>query len=964
MSHQDALFPIVKDDITFDALLAQAKTVIEQQSGQCWSNTSENDPGITLLEACCYGASDLAYRHTLPLRDLLTPKPEDQTSGDGIFPQEFGPQQTLTCGPITAEDYRRALLDLHSSDTVNETNKGYFFFNDAQLIREPENQRYQYWYDKQKREYSFKNSGSDSQLTLRGNYWLYLLPSRDTETNKTLAEERLKTFLKDNRNLGEFISKIIWLQPTDLPLQIDIELEDNVIDFADIFAQVYMTAEQMVLPKPERYTTQAMKDQGYHHEEIFAGPYLHHGWIPTLPQAKDYTGDTVLNLSHLVNRLLAIKGIQSVTRLALAHHDKTITPLSDDNWSWEIAQGYYPKLWGNDPLALITSANSPLTIIAKGSVKISVSKQQVEDKIIEKPLINTQSELLNWGKYRKILDYYPVSNKLPACYGLQTYARNQQQIQLHQFMLPFEQMLANGCAELALLPKLLAFKQRGETVYGAQWPFKADTVSQQAHQNIETDLIEKLNNDSQIHYDKGNNKDKNYAKELTILDYLLGYFGTHRAARPLTLNTLDFLNTQRGYLAQQPELTYQRNNIRIDKVSALQKRIAARLGLGGECFSKTPNLDGLPFYLIEHRQLLPIKPNTKFDDKQKPDDLKVIEESSGSKNHQLIITQQGIAGRLLQGQVINLIIIEGDREFILRSQMITEVTGDTFSLSTRNSSDLERNLDRIKLAFNNGNLRWQNSPVWLEDMDYQLVYADETYKNATDDQRWITSSAQSPFPAMIEIGDEITLKYVITPSGPASKISPRTALAEPPEYELKARVVKFNRIQGKILIKRNQDSPNKNFPKEAEAWRYRWYFSSEKYALADRFSFVVSVVVNRQLIENDKVDPYKLESWVKTEILAEFPAHISMIIHWLSPEHFKDFASTYKRWQNNDAPLGDEAYHILETLTLGRLPSDATGIGNMRIATKQQRTEVIGESGTQWNATVITSNQLLYVPKP
>ncbi len=515
-----------------------------------------------------------------------------------------------------------------------------------------------------------------------------------------------------------------------------------------------------------------------------------------------------------------------------------------------------------------------------------------------------------------------------------------------------------------LILKILYMKQRGETVYGAQWPFKADTVSQQAHQNIEANLIEKLNNDSQIHYDKGNNKDKNYAKELTILDYLLGYFGTHRAARPLTLNTLDFLNTQRGYLAQQPELTYQRNNIRIDKVSALQKRIAARLGLGGECFSKTPNLDGLPFYLIEHRQLLPIKPDTKFDNKQKPDDLKIIEENSGSKNHQLIITQQGIAGRLLQGQVINLIIIEGDREFILRSQMITEVTGDTFSLSTRNSSDLERNLDRIRQKFNDGNLRWQNSPVWLEDMDYQLVYADETYKNATEDQRWITSSAQSPFPAMIEENDEITLKYVITPSDPDLKISPLTVLAEPPEYELKARVVKFDRIQGKILIKRNQNSPNKNFPKEAEAWRYRWYFSSEKYALADRFSFVVSVVVNRQLIENDKVDPYKLESWVKTEILAEFPAHISMIIHWLSPEHFKDFASTYKRWQNNDAPLGDEAYHILETLTLGRLPSDATGIGNMRIATKQQRTEVIGESGDQWNAAVITSNQLLYVPSP
>ncbi|WP_118985788.1 hypothetical protein [Photorhabdus sp. CRCIA-P01] len=965
MSHQDALFPIVKDDITFDALLTQAKTVIEQQSGQCWSNTSESDPGITLLEACCYGASDLAYRHTLPLRDLLTPRPEDQTLGDGIFPQEFGPQQTLTCGPITAEDYRRALLDLHSSDTINDTNEGYFFFNDVQLICEPENERYEYWYNKQKREYRFKNSGSDSQLALRGNYWLYLLPNRETETNKTLAKKRLKTFLKDNRNLGESVSHIIWLQPTDLPLQIDIELEENVIDFADIFAQVYMTAEQMVLAKPERYTTQVMKDQGYHHEEIFSGPYLHHGWIPTLPQAKNYTGATVLNLSHLVNRLLAIKGIQRVTRLALAHHDKTITQLSDDNWSWKITQGYYPRLWGNDPLALITSANSPLTIIAKGGVKIAVAKQDVEKQLITEPLINTQPELLHWGKYRKVLDYYPVSNKLPACYGLQTSKPTPQQMQLHQFMLPFEQMLANGCAELALLPKLLAFKQRGETVHGVQWPFKTGTVSHSVHQQIIPKLTAKLSHDSQIYINDQIQK-SNYIKEATILNHLLGYFGAQLAARPLTSNSLlgfqDFLSTQQGYLAQQPELIYQRNNIRIDKVSALQKRIAARLGLGGECFSDTPDLAHLPFYLIEHRQLLPIKPDAKFDDKHKPDDLKIIEENSGSNNHQLIITQQGIAGRLLQGQVINLIIIEGDREFILRSQMITEVSGDSFSLNTRNSSDLERNLDRIRLKFNDGNLRWQNSPVWLEDMDYQLVYADATYQNTTENERWITSNAQSPFPAMIEENDEITLKYVITPSEPALKISPRTVLAEPPEYELKARVVKFDRIQGKILIKRNQDSPNKNFPKEAEAWRYRWYFSSEKYALADRFSFVVSVIVNRQLIENDKVDPYKLESWVKTEILAEFPAHISMIIHWLSPEHFKDFASSYKRWQNNDAPLGDEAYHILETLTLGRLPSDATGIGNMRIATKQQRIEVIGKSGDQWNEEVIKSDQLLYVP--
>ncbi|KMW74482.1 hypothetical protein TI10_01460 [Photorhabdus luminescens subsp. luminescens] len=959
MCHQDALFPIVKDDIAFDTLLAQAKAVIEQQSGQCWSDMSENDPGITLLEACCYGASDLAYRHSLPLKDLLTPKPEEQTAGDGIFPQEFGPQQMLTCGPITLADYRRALLDLHSNDTV----EGYFLFNDVLLICEPNDQRYIYWYSKKKREYSFMQipDSESEKLTLRGNYWLYLLPGRETQIDNKLAQEKLNIFLKNNRNLGEWVSRVIWLKPVDLPLKMDIQLDNDVKDIADVFAQIYMTAEQTVLEKPLRYTTEAMKEMGYSNEEIFDGPYLHHGWIPNLPPVKDYNCVMELNLSHLVNRLLAIKGVQSVIRLELdknKYDASIISPLPGDNWSWKIAKGYYPRLWGEDPLALITSPDSPLTIIAKGGVKVMASSEEIKKKLITEPLLNIQPELLDWGKHRKVRDYYPVSNKLPACYGLQTNKHHLQQVQLHQFMLPFEQMLANRCAELALLPKLLAFKQRGNAVYGVQWPFKVNTVSQNIHQEIMPDLIGKLNDDAQIDHDPGIHE-RNYVKELAILEYLLGYFGAHRAARPFILNRRDFLSTQRGYLAQQPELTYHRNNIRIDKVSALQKRIAARLGLGRKCFSEPPDLADLPFYLIEHRRLLPVKPDKAFNSEQIPDNLE-IKNHPDVKSHHLIITQQSVAGRLLHGQMINL-IIKGENGFILRGQVITEITEKSFYLDTRNSVALEYNLDRVQQAFTDKKLVWQNSPVWLEDMDYQLVYADEIHQNNKEnDELWITSSPQSPFPAMIKEGDEITLKYKITPYElPKKNLASADAISD---YELKARIVEFNHIEGRIKLKKIVDQKN-DFPIESEAWRYRWYFSGAEYAHTDRFSFVVSVVINRQLIENNKVDPNKLESWVKTEILAEFPAHVSMIIHWLPLDHFENFASTYKRWQNNGAALGDEAYHILEMLTLGRLPSALTGTGNMRIATKEQRTEVIGESETEWHYEFIESNQLLYIPK-
>ncbi|QXF33834.1 hypothetical protein CE143_12290 [Photorhabdus luminescens] len=999
MNNQDRLFPIIKDDIAFDILLTQAKTVIEQQSGQCWNDMGENDPGITLLEACCYGASDLAYRHSLPLKDLLTPKQEEQTSRDGIFPKEFGPQQILTCGPITEEDYRRALLDLHSNDKRD----GYFFFDDVQLIHEPKNQRYTYWYNKQERQYSFikkqHSSSSQLKLTLRGNYWLYLLPSRETEKiqdNRIQAQKKLDDFLRDNRNLGESISKIIWLEPIDLPLKIDIQLDDDVKDITDIFTKVYTAAEQMVVEKPRRYTTQAMREMGYSSEEIFNGPYLRHGWIPQLPSNEDYTKPKELNLSPLVNQLLRIKGIKKVTQFTLDKDNERISKLPNDNWSWTIDQGFYPRLWGNDPLQSITSSNSPLTITAKGGVKIVVSKQDVKEKLIAEPLIETQPELLDWGKYRKVLDYYPVSNKLPACYGLQT--NTQQQVQLHQFMLPFEQTLANHCADLALLPKLLAFKQRGNTVRGTQWPFKENTVAQNknTHQNIKSHLINQMNNEAEI-----NNNDKNYTKELAMLDYLLQYFGAQCATPLLSQNSNsqeDFLSTQREYLSQQPGLAYQRNNIRIDKVSALQKRIAARLGLGGECFKETPELDKLPFYLIEHRQLLPIKPNEKFNNDQTPDNLEI-------KNDQVMITQTDTAGHLMQGQVINLEFREDYNVFKFLNLMITEVTGDTFTINTNNNNDLKNNLDKLQNAFKQLNsLHWRNSSVWIEDMDYQLVYDSEENQEETENKRWITLNDQNPFPAMIEKNDEITIRtksdyelttqivqldsannrillrkdvnsknefpsreyishhclsytkydygygeertYKLISADTTSNENERwiTIRKQPddspydsfpfdmfqaddeiilkldPDYELKTQVKEFDRIEKRILVEKNIDQIN-NFPSESNASHSYWYFSGERYIQSDQFSFVVSIVLNRERIKSGTTDFYKLESWVKTEILAELPAHISLVIHWLSSEEFEKFASTYKLWQNNGAPLGDHAYRILETLTLGKKPS-------------------------------------------
>ncbi|MDE9465878.1 hypothetical protein [Xenorhabdus bovienii] len=1231
MSNQDALFHRVKDDIHFDTLLEQAHQVVEQQAGKLWSDTAEHDPGITLLEGLSYGVSDLAYRHTLPLTDLLTPAPDEQKGG--IFPAEFGPHNTLTCGPVTIDDYRKALLDLHSSDWPEKDSlrdEEDFLFRNVQLVREPTENRYTYWYDATKREYSFVKREGATEFTLRGNYWLYLEPTRQTQENLVTATRQLNDFLTKNRNIGESVSQIIWSKPVDFPLSLEIELADDVQDIAGIFAAVYSTAEQYLMPEAQRYRTETLQNAGMSNDEIFEGPRLEHGWIPELPAARDYTERLTLNLSRLVNKLLEIKGIQNVNRLSLDDSfDKTLIKSDKgEAWSWSIKKGYYPRLWGENPLGTLAKKNGgPLRVIAKGGISVSVSEEQIQSRLPRQSLIQNKPVVLAYGQHRNVGRYHPVSDTLPSCYGLQldlqldlTESEHAQRLlSLHQFMLPFEQLLACGCQQIAMLPQLLAFQRKGYEVWGDQWPFKSGSVNDDAHKNYAPALkllLKKIANDSD--------------HELDIVNYLLGYFGTQRAPHTFTTPIEDFRAVQQGYLAQQPTLTYHRANIRIDQVSSLQKRIAARMGLGGELFKSKPDLSKLPFYLVEHRALLPIKPNeeqtpdsveidkgrlvieqagidgklkqgqridlilfkkekerdirfmirgqrvtiiekdkfwldlnnlqlkqnqswikesvtekkltwqssqfdfdkeqmpdsvkmdkdrfrlvieqagidsylregqlidlilpeterrreyrpvirgqkvteiekdkfwldlnksevlkynvtrvveahqteplfwqnSQFDKEQMPDSAKMeksklvieqagidnklregqlidlilfekvgeieyrfmirgqkvtttaedkiwldVDNNSQLKDHlesaekkqftwqnsefakeqmpelvtqekgsqagqlYLVIKQAGIGINLKQGQVIDLILYEGEQQenrLTMRGQMVSTIEGDKIWLDVGNSAQLEHNLERVMAAASAKQLFWQNSEVWMEDMNYRLAY-DSDQSLLLKNQKRLTRTAQTPFPAMIAVGNEITL----------TKVSLEQASSDESE-KLHAKVVSFDRIKGTLIIDSQDFS---KFPKPEEAWQYSWHFSGKEYEKTDHFSFVISIVVNRDLIEKlPNVDPYKLEEWVKETILTEFPAHISMIIHWMDQDTFSNFGHTYQHWQNNGAPLGDAAYSILESLTLGKLPSSLKGIGTMRIATPKQSKEMVDE----WDIKKIIQDELFYIPK-
>lgn len=932
MSVTDSILPFVRDEIYFDCLSEQAQQTLAEYAGESWSDTAEHDPGVTLLEALGYGIADLAYRQTLPLTDLLTPPPSQQT-GEGIFPVAFGPHQALTCGPVSEDDYRRALLDLHSSDTEN----GYFLFHNVQLVCEPEADRYQYWYNTRKREYSFTEPSPEDEpvmMTLRGNYQLYLVPSRETQADPTEAMALLDSFLLNNRNLGEAVSRIIWLTPEAVMVNAVIELQDDIgqgSNIAAILADVYRVTDAFITPPVQRYSTEQLLVQGVSREEIYQGPWLENGWIPRLPPAMDGTVPAVLNLSGLVNALLSIEGIRAVRSLGTDQNN----PASP--WQWiASAPGCYPCLWGDEPLSELTTGGR-VRLLAGGDVEMTATADDIAAELESLPPVRNQPEVLPYGRWRDPGRYYPATARIPPCYNALTPATTQAQIQLHQFLLSAEQLLANGCGQQALLPDLLAFQRQGDVVWGQQWPFADGSVADQVHQDYRNALQDVLQQGS---HDR--------EQELRLVGFLLGYFNSQLAPEIFLQSPDAFLASQQGYLSRHTELTCHRANIRTDRLSPLHRRIAARLGLGGsEVFDDDTPLDTLPFYLIEHRALLPVEPHPDYNMLQTP--VQASQETLEGQDFLTLTLDTGNVGDLLLGQLIDVTLMQPGGDFTVRGLMIKRINpaANSFSVDIATNKQLQRNLEAI-LSSAPDQLGWQNSPVWLEDMNYPLVYAEDQSHLGEHEKRL----ACTPFPVMATVGDTLVMETRNVVFSSDEMVSTRA------DSPVTLTITAIDRIKNTLVVSMDSGSP---FPSDDQSRWYFWYFSSNGYASTDRFSLMVSLVFNQSLLLGLESDPYATEAWVKETILSEIPSHIGMLFHWMPPAKFEEFGLTYRQWREGGSSLGDKSYDLLSMLALGQLPDGLGGIGSMYIATVAQREAVVGD-GSEWNSDVIVQDQLFYVP--
>lgn len=1004
VSHDD-----MEEPIEFETLWEAAQDAIQLYAGERWTQRGEHDPGVTLLEALTFNVADLSFRQSFPLTDLLTPRastaphqaawdPEAlsfttqrRDASQGIFAAEFGPETALTCGPVTCEDYRRAILDLVVKDSDFER----YCFRDVQVFREDDpklesivqDSRYYYRYDNIPPTGTWPNEQNNAfrfvvrpakrvlpdYIAVSGGYvlWLALAPG----VEEPQAKPVLAKFLHTNQNLCEAFNQIVFMKDTFVNFYLTIDLEDDVVDFAALLAQIYLAFSTVLLSPVKRRSAEArLKDEGI--ENVFAGPRLEHGWIEELaPTATSWLAQSVLKFEPLRIALEAVRGVNQVAQMG------TKKPFVQDEVSFEVAKQTRPVPWG----ILVHGRVSTAKTLAKKLCKYVVLRKRgrpinlrgLEEQVtialsaLTDPFVAPVKEAIShiaYGEYREPGAYAGTATLLPALYGTQVDAielRTDAQ-KLLRFLLPFDQCLADEMDLLRKLPWLLSFDRRDPRarVIGASWPpFEPGSLPQE---QIEQALGKVAVNNLKDYVTNGAQAQN---QELTLLDYLLRFFGEARTQRVAVGATVagsasgnvsgqaeEFLKVQQGYLRMIPTLAQKRASIQIGEISALQRRLAARLGVGAAFFDASPDFSNLPFYVLEHRQLLPVAPPDKLlQQGWKPvlSAVTVVGKVINQAGFLLLSLEDGL--QLQSGQLIelrssrsfkpiiaNVIHQTWEKTSELPSLVQASCHGDIQTLlktfagnknATIVSIDLAQHdrlrwsaealVDDILSKDNNKNLwSWRTGVVWLKRVIHPLSFVGSVWPQAGKTAE-LDVSPSFPLEWRTRVRGNITLRdkrnWLILEKSPEKLLE-----------DINLIVTDSDPLLGKISVKLASGA---SWPKPEEQFQYGWVAGYEK----DMFSFNLSVVMPRTWLDLDGSSPSATDSWVQEVIRDTVPAHIVTHVHWLGKDEFRDFSRVYARWQSSGMPAGDLSYRLLSYLSIGELPADhRTGIGFVRIAQDDQ----------------------------
>jgi len=442
----------------FARLREEGISHIESMSGEVWTDYNTADPGITLLEALCYAITDLGYRISHPIEDLLT-------TSARVEEQFLSREEALSGGPVTEDDYRKLFLDITITDSeANEIpavlnawlirHKALKYYTKTQgsgLLRNPP----------EKEPYKVFELNGLYDLQLQLNPGIYVGSESEVLEREQYIFSQARQLFHANRNLCEDLVEVTSVQYHPFSICADIQLAADA-DIEKVHAAILHEIQLFLSPTPKRYNLEELLEKGYSMEEIYDGPVPRLGFFDpeeltrsSFPQ----TGGTIRS-SDMIGIILSVPGVSGIPSLHLKGSDAD----RDALWSIRIPPGKLPRISENSPLRFYKDVFPFYSDRNKVRAHLKLLEQAYVDNLWVREKSKSPAIV---GTYRNTGRFSSLANDLPALYGVgpmgmprveREVAAKKRTVQirrLRSYITFFDQILANQAALLEAFPELL-----------------------------------------------------------------------------------------------------------------------------------------------------------------------------------------------------------------------------------------------------------------------------------------------------------------------------------------------------------------------------------------------------------------------------------------------------------------------------------------------------------------------------
>jgi uncharacterized protein len=566
---------------------------IEKLTSDIWTDYNTHDPGITFLELLSYAITDLGYRTSFPMKDLLSV--EAIANENNFKKQFFSAIEILPTRPVSEIDLRKLLIDIDG-------------IRNAWLLRAEE-----LLFVDLKDEIVVGAAPDHKQqcnFELNGIYDVKIeLDAKDPDGAEWSNEKievikgQLRKRFHAHRNLCEDLRNIEIIEEQKIRVCADVEIEPTANAF-EVYAEVMYRLHYYLSPDVQQYTLAEIrslkKEDGsqYRMDEIFSGPVLQYGFIPD-EEVRNAVLKRKVYLSDMISIMMDIKGVLSVKEVKMNFCDEELT--AKDEWVLCIPKGKKPGLC-LDKMAL-HFYKDVVPVNANKAKAIALYRDKMEaDRLAKKNKTYTDYNYEK-GVDRNLQSYHSIMHELPLVYGVSEFGlpstastqRLAQAKQLKAYLLFFDQVLTNYLSQLFHVKDLLCSKNEVAAAATPQsYFYQPVTGVEHLHDVIKNDAGYFTN--GTVLGALINNYEHDTERLNRFADHILSRFGEHFTDYVTQLYALsehvsgnELLAAKYNFINEYPDISKNRSGAYdyttapvwdSTNVSGLEHRICRLLGMG------------------------------------------------------------------------------------------------------------------------------------------------------------------------------------------------------------------------------------------------------------------------------------------------------------------------------------------------------------------------------------------------